>query len=416
MSLLRAGLRGVARTLQAESGAAGSSRANPAAVNVDAVAGPWKLAVTSVVTGDDATTAVTQASQFNVAPADGIGYVAVKLRATNASTRSYDIEPDDFGVTGASGILYRYSQQQPPDPPLHGTVKAGAALEGWVVAEVPADEKNLLLVYDSLSITGNWSDCVFALSDGAAIADAAKTAKAKNDAGASAGSPAGAGDEVVTSNWAVKLLDVVLGADVPGLFPSSDYRTTALLPADPTDTWVGLHFQLTNVRSGGLSSFLPPTAFQLATSDGKVVNDVTLLTPPVPDASGAYYPGASRDGWVLFEGPANYGDGMVRFLPFYTDADPRYVSYAGGGGGATSAPPPDTTLAAGAKVTVTEAVVNLRSEPSTSGEVIVELHQGDALTVTGPAVAGGDYEWYPVTVDATGKTGYIAANFVAPAS
>jgi hypothetical protein len=416
MSLLRAGLRGVARTLQAESGASGSSRANPAAVNAETVAGPWKLTVTSVLTGDDATTAVTQASQLNVAPADGIGYVAVKLRATNASDRSYDIEPDDFGVTGALGILYRYSQQQPPDPPLHGTVKAGASLEGWVVAEVPTDEKNLLLVYDSLSITGSWSDCVFALSDGGTIADAVKAAQAKNDTGTSAGSPVGAGDEVVTGDWAVKLLDVVLAADVPGLFPASDYRTTALLPADPTDTWVALHFQITNVRTGGLPSFLPPTAVQLATSDGKVVNDVSLLTPPEPDASGTYYPGASRDGWVLFEGPSGYSDGTVRFLPFFTDSDPRYISYSGGGGGASPAPTADTSLTAGAKVTVTEAVVNLRSEPSTSGEVVVELHQGDALTVTGPAVAGGDYEWYPVTVDATGKTGYIAANFVAPAS
>jgi hypothetical protein len=106
---------------------------------------------------------------------------------------------------------------------------------------------------------------------------------------------------------------------------------------------------------------------------------------------------------------------MVRFLPFFTDTDPRYISYAGGGGGGESIPPADTTLAAGAKVTVTEAVVNLRSDPSTSGEVVDELHQGDALTVTGPAVAGGDYDWYPVTVDATGKSGYIAANFIAPA-
>jgi hypothetical protein len=414
MSLLRAGLGGVARSLQAESGAAGSSRANPAPVNAETSAGPWKLTVLSVQTGADAANAVTQASQFNIAPPDGVGYVVIKLRAQNASERSYDIDPDDFGVTGSTGILYRYSEQQPPDPPLHGTVKAGDALEGWVVAEVPSDEQNLLLVYDSLSITGRWSDCVFALSDGDAIADASKAAKAKNDVGASAGSPAGAGDEAVTSEWAVKLLDVVTGQDVPNLYPASDYRTTALLPGDQPDTWVALHFQVTNVRAGGAPAFMPATAFQLATADGKAVNDVSILTPPDPDASGTYYPGASRDGWVVFEAPASYGDGVVRFLPFFTDTDPRFISYAGGGGG-ESVPPANTSLAAGAKVTVTEATVNLRSEPSTSGEIIVELHEGDALTVTGPAVAGSDYDWYPVTVDATGKSGYIAANFIAPA-
>jgi hypothetical protein len=66
-------------------------------------------------------------------------------------------------------------------------------------------------------------------------------------------------------------------------------------------------------------------------------------------------------------------------------------------------------------VTVTEPVVNLRSDPSTSGSVVAELKQGDVLTVTGPAVSGGDYQWYPVTVDATGQAGYVATNFVAPA-
>lgn len=413
MSLLRAGLRAVARPLQAESGAAGSSRTNPAPVNAETSAGPWKLTVLSVQIGADAANAVTQASQFNVAPPDGVGYVTVKLRAQNASQHSYDIDPDDFGVTGSSGILYRYSQQQPPDPSLHGTVKAGDSLEGWVVAEVPSDEQNLLLVYDSLSITGAWSDCVFALSDGAAIADASKAAKAKNDIGASVDSPAGAGDEAVTSDWAVKLIEVVTGQDVPNLYPASDYRTTALLPADQPDTWVALHAQVTNVQAGGAPAFMPATAFQLATSDGKAVNDVSILTPPDPDASGTYYPGASRDGWVVFEAPGSYGDGLVRFLPFFTDSDPRYISYAGGG--SASVPEADTSLSAGAKVTVTEAAVNLRADPSTSGEILVELHQGEALTVTGPVVAGGDYDWYPVTVDATGKSGYIAANFVAPA-
>jgi hypothetical protein len=56
---------------------------------------------------------------------------------------------------------------------------------------------------------------------------------------------------------------------------------------------------------------MPATAFQLATADGKAVNDVSILTPPDPDASGTYFPGASRDGWVVFEAPASYGDGPL---------------------------------------------------------------------------------------------------------
>lgn len=415
MPILHAGSRAFATTPRADSNAAGSSRANPAPVNAATVAGPWKMTVLEAQIGDAAVAAVTQASQFNTAPSDGMTYVAVRLRAENTGDRDYDIEPDDFGVTGSSGIVYRYSQQTPPDPVLHATVKAGETKEGWVVAEVGADEKTLLLVYDSLSITGRWSDCVFALSDGAKIADASKPAVAKNALGTDPGSPAGVGDELVTADWAVKLIEVVTDQDVVNLFPTADYRTTALLPGDSTNVpyWLGLHVQITNVRTGGESAFLPPTAFLLVTNDGKMVNDVTLLTPPDPDASGEYFPGASRDGWVLYEQPTSYADSIVRFLPFVTDADPRYFNFGGGSGGQTSAPP-SSTVAAGAKVTVTEPVVNLRSEPSTSGKVVAKLKQGDVLTVTGAPVAGGDYQWYPVTVDATGDSGYVAVNFVAP--
>jgi hypothetical protein len=416
MSLLRAGIRGLTSSLHAESGAVGASRANPAAVNAETVAGPWKMTVLQVQTGSDAAAAVTAASQFNVAPADGSAYVVVKIRVQNASNRDYDIEPDDFGVTGSSGVLSRFSQQIPPDPALHGTVKTGETLEGSIVAEVPVDETNLLLVYDSLSITGNWSDCVFALADGAAMADAGKAAAAKNNAGTKVDNAAQIGDEIVTDEWAVKLIETASGAtDVGNLFPSSDYRTTALLGTGSDDgaTWLALHVQVKNVRAGGAASFLPATAFLLVTSDGKPVNDVTLLTPPDPDVSGTYYPGGSRDGWVLFEQPNTYPDSIVRFLPFVTDGDARYFDF--GGGGSAQPTPPAATVASGAKVTVSEDVVNLRSEPSTSGEIVVELKKGDELTVTGEPVAGDNYQWYPVTVDSTGQTGYIASNFVSPA-
>jgi len=415
MSLLRAGVRELSNSLFAEAGAVGSSRVSPAALNAETVAGPWKLTVLQVQTGDVASAAVTAASQFNVGPSDGSMYVTARVRAVNASTRDYDIEPDDFGVTGASGILSRFSQQIPPDPPLHATVKVGQTIEGWTVAEVAASETSLLLIYDSLSITGTWSDAVFALAVGAAIPDVTKAAASKNAAGMKASAPAQVGDQIVTGEWAVKLIEVANGLDVAALFPAADYRTTALLGTGSDDgkTWLALHVQVTNTRTGGAASFLPATAFSLATTDGKPVNDVGLLTPPDPDVSGTYYPGANRDGWVLFEQPTDYPDSIVRFLPFMTDSDPRYFNFGGGGAPASTAPA--QIVSAGSKVTVSEQVVNLRSKPSTSGTVVVELKQGDVLTVTGAPVAGGDYQWYPVTDDVTGKSGYVATKFVTAA-
>ena len=84
---------------------------------------------------------------------------------------------------------------------------------------------------------------------------------------------------------------------------------------------------MTNVRAGGAASFLPPTAFAATDERGHPLPNVLTLTPPHPDASGAYDPGASREGWVALALPSTRTAGMIRFLPYRTDPDPRYLSW-----------------------------------------------------------------------------------------
>jgi hypothetical protein len=89
--------------------------------------------------------------------------------------------------------------------------------------------------------------------------------------------------------------------------------------------------RVTNVQTGGDPAFLPATAFMLVNAEGNAVSDVITLTAPYPDASGYYYPGASREGWVALEIPDTYmatGLSLIRFLPWRTDADARYITFA----------------------------------------------------------------------------------------
>jgi hypothetical protein len=86
---------------------------------------------------------------------------------------------------------------------------------------------------------------------------------------------------------------------------------------------------VTNVGTGGEASFFPPNAFSLADSTGAPLLDFVTLTPPIPDASGDYYPGASREGWVAFELPS-YDPYLIVFAPFdatVTTPDPRYITF-----------------------------------------------------------------------------------------
>jgi hypothetical protein len=52
--------------------------------------------------------------------------------------------------------------------------------------------------------------------------------------------------------------------------------------------------------------------------------------------------------------------------------------------------------------------INLRDSPSEDGKIIAVLGAGSVMTVTGPA----EGEWLPVTVAATGDSGYVSSRYV----
>ncbi|MEA2513139.1 MAG: hypothetical protein QOJ59_2626 [Thermomicrobiales bacterium] len=396
--------------------APGDTRVEPAPLNQETQAGPWTLTVLEVVTGDQAAQQVTAASEFNQSPADGRSYVTVRLRATNGDDRPLAIDGNDFAVTGSSGLVRRFVGAIPPDPALDGVVAPGESKEGWVVGGAATDEQNLLLLYDSVTLTGNWADRVFALQDGATVPDLADRPVKLNKAGRQPDAPAGINEQLVTRDWVIEVLQVATAQEVYDLYPEGDYRTTALADSQngaDIPYWVAFRVKVTNNRTGGAPAYLPPTAFALADPDGNPVPDVLTLTPPSPDAAGAYYPGATREGWVAFEQPLDYPGALVRFLPYRTDTDPRYFTWNADAAAAANEPTATSApIETGTTVVVTEDGVRMRAEPSTDADVVEELAEGTELTVTGPAGAAGGITWYPVENPANNNAGYVAADYV----
>ena len=81
----------------------------------------------------------------------------------------------------------------------------------------------------------------------------------------------------------------------------------------------------------------------------------------------------------------------------------------------TATPPPtESAIAPGSTVVTADTDVNLRDGPSLDATVIGIIPLGAELTVTGPAVAGGDMLWWPVLVVATGEEGYVAGELLTP--
>ena len=307
---------------------AGVSRANPVPPGQEAVAGPLRIMVTDVRAGVGAVDQVLAASPNNAPPAAGDTYVLSYVTVRNAGESSVFVSNDDFGLTGSSGVIRRFLTAVPPSPALFGEIEPGATMEGWLVFAAPPDETNLLLVFDSLSLEGTWSDVTMMLLAGATIADAGTPSARVNDAGRDPAQPARLNEPVVAGDWDVELVAVVFGAEV---FDLVDYRTGALGAEDASnDTpWLALRFRVTNTGTGGAAAHFPANAFRLADATGALLPDAVTLTPPVPDASGDYYPGASREGWVAFELPS-YDPHLIILDPYGTmlpEPDPRYISY-----------------------------------------------------------------------------------------
>ncbi len=388
-------------------------------------AGPWTLTFSQLVRGADAAAQIAAASDQNAPPPDGIDYLVFQVDATNAGEEPTWIDFDDFAVIGASGIVHRSLELVPPEPLLRAMVEPGGSTSGWVAGAIEVDEPAPVVLFDPRILSGLWADQVVATTEGGSFPSTGVQPQAVNDIGIDPKAPARTGDTIVTEDWVLELQQAVFGQDV---YDRTDFRTQAVGDSDPAfiPYWAAIEVRIANNREGSLVSHFPATAFALAYSDGSAAPDVSRLTPPLPDVAGDYLPGASFTGWAAFERPADYDGTLVRFQPFRTDADVRYLTWGDGSApansGATEAAEDGTPTAAaehfdnGTIVSTNETDVNMRADASISAEIVETLALGTTLTVTGDPVDADGYTWYPVQDESTGNSGFVASNFLRAAA
>jgi hypothetical protein len=388
-------------------------------------AGPWKLTLSNLVRGTDAAAQIAAVSDQNAAPPDGIDYMLFQVNATNAGQERTWLDYDDFAVMGSSGLVHRSLQLMPPDPMLQAAVEPGQSTSGWVTGAIETGDENPVILFDPRILTGLWADQVVATAAGSSFPSTGVAPQQVNDTGADPAAPAVAGDTIVTADWVLSLQQAVFGQDV---YDRTDFRTQAVGDSDPSfiPNWAAIEVAATNNRDGSAISHFPATAFTLSYADGTSVLDVSRLTPPLPDVSGDYLPGASFTGWAAFERPADFSGTLVRFQPFRTDQDVRYLTWGDGSAPANAdavevaeegtPAAPSESLTSGSTVTVNESDVNMRAEASTSADIVETLTLGTTLTITGESVEADGYTWYPVENPATGASGFVAANFLRAAT
>ncbi len=289
----------------------------------------WKLTLSNLVRGADAAAQIAAVTDQNEPPAEGIDYLLFQVSATNAGQERIWIDYDDFAVFGSSGIVRRSLELMPPGPMLQAAVEPGQSTSGWVVGAIESDDPAPVILFDSRLLTGFWADQVVATVAGGSFPAAPAQPVAVNDAGSSPSAPVAANEPVVTADWQVELLQAVFGQDV---YELTDFRTQAVGDSDPSliPQWAAIQVQVTNNRSGSAVAHFPATAFSLSDADGAEILDVARLTPPLPDIAGDYLPGATRTGWAAFEQPVDFSGSLVRFQPYRTDTDVRYMTWGDG--------------------------------------------------------------------------------------
>lgn len=395
------------------------------AIGEAAQIGPWEITVTDLVAGDEAAAMLADINAANPAAPDGYAYVLVKLSVTNLGDRPRSIQMTDFAATGSDGVLRRTQVVVPPDPMLQFVVEAGQTVEGWV-APIVDDLSNAVLWFDSPFLGGNWANGLFALADGATIEIPSDLDPSDTDAGSDPAAPAGVGETVKVGGWEIAITQVIGGQEV---YDMSDFRLQALGPpsAEPNG-WVarsvGLYATVRNHNP--FPAWFSPIVFEAANVDGEVWDHTLTMTGPEPDVSREYLPGGSGEGWATLS-PATYADiERVKVSPFKLAGGARYIvldpsplpAAQASTSPATESKEEATPLEAvvGDIVATSEDLVNLRSEPSTTGEILQEMPLGTQLEITGETVEADGYTWYPVTVVDTGETGYVVADYIEPAA
>lgn len=369
-------------------------------------AGPWELTLQRVELGNDALSTMTAANPANGdAPLD-LQWTIAWMSATNTSGTPLVINVSDFSACGAEGILYEPPLTDGPDPLLQGTVEPGATLEGAVPIWV-GDLSNVLLRFSSPFLGGNWADAWFAMTEGAAVSTFDAIPEA-SDLGVDPAAPAAFGETVRSGTFDVNIMRYVTGQE---LFEISPPGTRALGSGDSAN-WHGFLVNVRNVSSK--PAFFSFVGLRIADSTGEPWDHLLALSAPMPDVARELLPGATIEGWASINTQPWSELNLVRVQNSQIEGDARYFTF--GAATPVEVPDPVLDLSPGDVVSITMTPLNLRAEPSISGEIVTELDGTSTLTVTGEPVDADDYTWYPVEVDTTGEAGYVASNYLQLAS
>jgi hypothetical protein len=298
------------------SGEAGKNRENPAPLGAQISVPGWDVAVVEFLRGQDALEMINTKDWPAPSLPDGQEYVLAKVfvRSTSLSEGYQDLGISELFITGENCLSYGDTLDGWPQPEfLYENIFTAEAVEGWVDAVVPVDEKNLELVLD-LTEDETRVTRYFELDDGASISLPTELENlSENEIGISMDNPASIGDQIITPDWSLLITEQVRGTEAEALLQKDNPYYTA-----PTTGWenVLLHVVMKYISRDEMPSRISSDNFYAVDHSGYMLSYGYIYTPATSAwLGGTYLPGAEMDAWVAISIPQEMHPVLIEFDP-----------------------------------------------------------------------------------------------------
>ncbi len=296
----------------------GQSRRNPIPMGKQISIPGWDIEVREFLRGADALNVInTKDWQADTLP-EGQEYAVAKifLRCTSADDNAHSLGIAELSMTGSSNLTYGDTMDSWPQPEfLFEDMYTAEAVEGWIDTIIPTNEQNLMVVLD-VSESDNRYVRYFALEVGASISLPKELSDIKpNDLGAKFDNSAQPGQEVVTTDWAITVLNSIRGQEAGTILETEN---PGYSPPDDGMEYLLLLVKIRYINKNDIPASIGSEIFYAVDETGYMISGRFIFTPRQSDRtwiSSRLLPGAEVEGWVAVTIPKGSAQPIIAFDP-----------------------------------------------------------------------------------------------------
>ena len=303
----------------------GLSRKDPIPIGTLISVPGWQIKVLEFLRGDEARKIVDFSNSQDVTLDTDWEYALAKVsvRCTSMDNQAHDLGISEMHMSGDKGLSYGDTMDGWPQPEfLFEDMYSAEIVEGWVDAVIPKEEHNIMLVLDV------WDDefrttRFFELEENASIQLPDELANLKpNELGVNLDQPAPTGQQVITQDWEITVLNFLTGEDA-----NAALETDNIYYSPPGD---GMEYLLVELNLRYINAIDKPVwigydQFYGLDENGYMLEGDMIYTPNNKDwIQGNLLPGAELTGWVvLYILEGNESPVMVFDPDRYESGDPK---------------------------------------------------------------------------------------------